>query len=144
MHTRPSPPTPDTPSPRDDLGDCRVLLVDDSVDALESLGLLLELGGAQVRMASSGVEALRLLDEALPDLLISDLGMPGVNGHDVVHALRARPGGGAVVALALSGFSGGADVEAALASGFDALVGKPASVERLQAAHREVLARRAA
>lgn len=103
---------------------CRILVVDDDVDARESLGLLLELDGHDVAYARNGAEALRRELEFEPVLVLLDLGLPDIGGEDVARRMRERGSNARIVAL-----SGAAhDGEAAL---FDARLTKPARVEDL-------------
>ncbi|MCE4553088.1 response regulator [Pelomonas sp. P8] len=105
--------------------------------------MLLELCGARVTSASNGLHALqRLDDDGLPDVLISDITMPGLDGYRLVEALRGRPGGASPVAVALSGLARPQDDERARQAGFDQLVCKPALVEDIEGAVEAVLRRR--
>lgn len=105
----------------------RVLLVEDECDARESLTAALELFGAQVRAVGSAPEALALLaSEPGPDVLLSDLGLPGEDGHALIHALRAREGAGRrLPAVALTAYVRSEDRLSALEAGFDLHVEKP-------------------
>ena len=108
----------------------RVLLVEDNEDARATMQAMLELDGHQVCTAADGMRGLaRLLDER-PDVAIVDIGLPGLNGFDL--AKEGRRGGFAGRLLALSGYSGEADVAKALRHGFDAHMAKPVDVERLR------------
>ncbi|WP_170162326.1 PAS domain S-box protein [Caldimonas tepidiphila] len=125
-----------------------VLLVDDQPDALEPVRRLLKECGARVLTAGSGFEALDSLRREHPDLLVSDVGMPGMDGYRLIREVRERLGLGAdeLPALALTAFSRAEDRQKALAAGFQAHLGKPlepqlvlSTVERLAA--RSVRAR---
>jgi two-component system CheB/CheR fusion protein len=117
------------------LAGLELLVVDDSGDTAESFAMLLTLVGASVRTATSGADALRVLEEGGPcDVLISDLAMPGMSGYELVRALRARPAPRRVVALACSGWGREQDERAALEAGFDALLAKPVSLEQVEQA----------
>ena len=83
----------------------RILLVDDNTDSAESLGELLALSGHEVRTAADGPAALRVYDEFLPDVVLCDLGLPGMSGYEVGRTLRTRPGGRALFLAALTGYS---------------------------------------
>ena len=102
----------------------RILVVDDDVDARESLGLLLELDGHRVAYAADGAEALRCEREFEPALVLLDLGLPDIDGAVVARRIRER--GSAACIVALSGAPGGAEVDL-----FDARLSKPARVEDL-------------
>ncbi len=103
----------------------RVLVVDDNHDAADSLALLVEAGGHQVRTAYNGVEALRLVPEFHPRWVLLDIGMPGMDGHEVARALRAQPGGDQLRLVAVTGWGQADDRRLTQASGFDAHLVKP-------------------
>lgn len=109
----------------------RVLLVDDSLDTLEAFRTLLELEGAQVMVADNGHAALGLATSRDFDLILSDIGMPGMDGYELIGLLRAHPRTAAVPAFALSGFSDQAGVTQALQRGFDAYIDKPVTLGAL-------------
>ena len=103
----------------------RVLLIDDNVDAAESLAQLLMLSGHDARTASDGTEGLRLAQEFQPEVVFCDLGLPGMSGLDVARALRALPFGRSLVLAALTGYGQPADREKTAQAGFDAHLVKP-------------------
>ena len=112
----------------------RVLAVDDYVDGLQPFAEVLRLEGATVDIAQSADAALTLLAEHHYDLLVSDLGMPDMDGYAFIAEVRRRPGTRHLQAVAMSGFGRRADARRALEAGFDAHVPKPATVEDLKAA----------
>ncbi|MFL9912986.1 CheR family methyltransferase [Paraburkholderia sp. RL17-337-BIB-A] len=116
------------------LKDLRVLLVDDSADALDAFRTLLEMEGAKVRAELSGKAALAAAAEARFDLILSDIGMPGMSGYELIAELRKLSQTAATPAIALTGFGREKDVAEALQAGFDAHVGKPVSLASLLAA----------
>jgi two-component system, chemotaxis family, CheB/CheR fusion protein len=116
------------------LKDLRVLLVDDSADALDAFRTLLEMEGAKVRAELSGKAALAAAAEARFDLILSDIGMPGMSGYELIAELRKLSHTAATPAIALTGFGREKDVAEALQAGFDAHVGKPVSLASLLAA----------
>jgi two-component system CheB/CheR fusion protein len=118
----------------------RVLLVDDTPDMLETLGYLLEHIGARVTPASSGAEALAATESGDFDLVISDIGMPGMDGYQMLAELRKRPRTAGLRAIALTGHGQEQDVERALRSGFDAHVAKPVDFAGMRAVMASVLA----
>ena len=118
----------------------RVLLVDDTPDMLETFGFLLEHDGARVRPANSGAEALRLAETEDFDLVISDVGMPGMDGYQLIAELRRRPRTAGLPAIALTGHGRQQDVARALQSGFDAHVGKPIDFAHMRATIAALLA----
>jgi signal transduction histidine kinase len=110
-----------------------VLLVEDDPDAREVIAAGLTKVGFEVHSVSGAVKALELLDVWLPDVVVSDIGMPGMDGYEFARLLRARPveRGGKVAALALTAFAGIGDVARARASGYQEHLSKPVSPEVL-------------
>jgi len=111
----------------------RVLLVDDEADMREVTSQLLEGAGAQVQLASSAEMALRAISDSVPDVIVSDIGMAGVDGYEFMRRLRALPAaeGGSTPAMALTAYSQPEDRDRALAAGFQHHLGKPASPQSL-------------
>jgi PAS domain S-box-containing protein len=104
-----------------------VLIVDDEADARELLATILERAGARVHAAASVSEALQALDRAHPQVLVSDLGLPGEDGHDLIRRVRARDAaaGGRIPALALTAYARAEERRAALLAGFQMHMAKP-------------------
>jgi two-component system CheB/CheR fusion protein len=117
----------------------RILLIDDAPDTLETFGYLLEYEGAVVTPALSGVEALRLGESETFDLVISDVGMPQMDGYEMMKRMRSRPNTKALPAIALTGYGRPQDVQRALAAGFDAHVDKPVDMAHLREVIQAVL-----
>ena len=109
----------------------RILAVDDMRELLEPFALLLRLEGATVETAGGGREALQLLASAPFDLLISDIGMDGMDGYELIQEVRKRPALSGLKAIALSGYGRQVDVNRALRSGFDDHLGKPATIAHI-------------
>jgi PAS domain S-box-containing protein len=105
----------------------RVLVVEDDSETREILGAILERGGFSYRVATRASEALTVLDDWQPDVIVSDIGMPDMDGYEFMRELRARPTalGGAIPALALTAYARAADRDLALRSGYQAHVAKP-------------------
>jgi CheY-like chemotaxis protein len=101
-----------------------VLVVDDEPDACEAVQRILEHHGATVRTATSAGEALRLVPEFAPDVLLADLGMPGTDGYELLQRVRRLPRGTDVPVVALTAYVGGAE-DSALCAGFDQYRSKP-------------------
>jgi CheY-like chemotaxis protein len=120
--------------PRAPLTGERVLAVDDDRDVREMLAALLEDAGAEVRTAGSGPEALAALDIWWPTVIVSDIGMPGQNGYELIAAIRALPGGERIPAAALTGYTRREDRAQAFAAGFQLHIPKPADADELIAA----------
>jgi PAS domain S-box-containing protein len=111
----------------------RVLVVDDDADAREFMVMALTRAGAHVVLAASAEEALRLLDHARPDAIISDIGMPGEDGYMFLHRLQGRDGGRFrdVPVIAVTAYARETDRASVLAAGFRAHFSKPVDLEAL-------------
>ncbi len=105
----------------------RILVVDDEQDACDVIAMILETAGAEVRTESSGADALNALTQWPTDVLISDIGMPGMDGYGLMRSLRARPSeeGGRIIAIALTAYARVEDRRRALSAGFHTHVAKP-------------------
>lgn len=112
----------------------RILLVEDEADTRFMMERLLEQKGAVVRSAASAAEALSLLPALTIDLLVSDIGMPDMDGLQLIAEIRRRPEGRDLPALAVTAYATRADRERALAAGFDDHLAKPVNALSLQAA----------
>jgi two-component system CheB/CheR fusion protein len=130
LANRMTPPEKAAP-PKVNLTGLWVLAVDDMLDSLEPFADLLRLEGANVDIASSGQQALDLLQSKPYDVLISDIGMDGMDGYELIREVRKRPEWSGLQAIALSGFGRQVDVSRALRSGFNAHLAKPASVAHI-------------
>jgi CheY-like chemotaxis protein len=118
-----------------------VLVVDDDDETRELLSTLLAHAGADVSGAASAEEALRRLDDAVPDVLVSDIAMPTMTGLDLIERVRRRSGP-RLPAVALSACGRAEDRESALRAGFDLHLVKPADVRALVSAVARVAALR--
>ncbi|MDQ2989728.1 MAG: PAS domain-containing protein, partial [Pseudomonadota bacterium] len=114
----------------------RVLVVDDNADAAESLSALLAMLGHQAQVAGDGLQGFEMATQSKPDLVFLDIGLPGMNGHEVARAIRATPGMQQVVLIALTGWGARGDVLLAEDAGFDQHLTKPVSVDALERALR--------
>lgn len=117
----------------------RVLVVDDDPDARDLLQLVLETAGAVVQPAASASAALALLRDFRPQLLVSDVGMPGEDGYSLMRKLRAA--GETLPAVALTAYIRGEDHSKALTAGFNVHVGKPVWPDELLATIADLTAR---
>jgi PAS domain S-box-containing protein len=115
------------------LSGLRVLVVDDDADAREVVSLALADCGARTRGAGSAREALQLLPDFRPDVLVSDISMPGEDGYDLIRRIRALAarGLGDVPAVALTGLSDADERGRALMAGFQQFIPKPVEVDQL-------------
>ncbi|MET0280357.1 MAG: PAS domain S-box protein [Steroidobacteraceae bacterium] len=109
----------------------RVLIADDNEDAALTLALLLEISGHQVAVAHDGAQALQKFDEVRPEVVVLDIGMPGMDGYEVARRLRSRPDADAVTLIALTGWGQHTDKANALAAGFDLHFTKPVDPDRI-------------
>jgi CheY-like chemotaxis protein len=113
----------------------RVLVVDDEADARELLQAVLRQSGAEVRAATSAREAIEMLRQWKPDVLVSDIGMPGEDGYALIRQVRSLPHkeGGSIPAAALTAYARSEDRLRALTSGFQTHVAKPVEPVELAA-----------
>jgi signal transduction histidine kinase/DNA-binding response OmpR family regulator len=111
----------------------RILIVDDEPDAREFLAFLLKHEGATVVTASSAKEALHFLQQSQVDLLISDIGMPQIDGYTLLRKIRALTPeqGGQIPAIALTAYARESDRQEAIAAGFQKHISKPIQPEEL-------------
>jgi signal transduction histidine kinase/HAMP domain-containing protein len=121
---RPPPPRPRTRR--------RVLVVEDNVDAAESLAEALALGGHEVVVAFRGGEGIEKARAWRPDVLVCDIGLPDMEGHEVARAIRGDPALNSVFLVALSGYALPDDVRKASEAGFDEHLAKPPNLARLK------------
>jgi two-component system CheB/CheR fusion protein len=110
----------------------RVLVVEDNVDAAESLREVLEMGRHVVEVAHDGAQGTALARTFQPDVVLCDIGLPGMDGYEVARTFRADPHLREVKLVALTGYAQPEDIARARAAGFDAHVAKPPSIERLE------------
>jgi DNA-binding response OmpR family regulator/signal transduction histidine kinase len=116
---------------RDDRRPLHVLIVEDSRDAADSLRILLELLGHVTRVAHDGLEGVEAAKEWLPDIVLCDIGLPGLDGYGVARALRLHPTTARVRLLALTGYGSDEDRLRSRQAGFDVHLTKPADPEEL-------------
>lgn len=108
-----------------------VLLVDDSMDAADSLAQLLSLDGHRTHVAYSGGEALEWLATETPGVALLDIGLPEMDGYELARRIRLRPELAGVRLIALTGYSQREDRERAMQAGFDAHLVKPVDYQLL-------------
>jgi PAS domain S-box-containing protein len=119
----------------------KILLVDDDTDAREFQAFLLEQSGAKVTAVTSGLEALQVLDQSIPEVIISDVGMAKMDGYMLMQQIRSREAAqsdpssldqeGTIPAIALTAYAGEIDQTKALQAGFQMHITKPVEPERL-------------
>ncbi|MBN3941141.1 PAS domain S-box protein [Nostoc sp. NMS9] len=123
-------------SQADDLPDfngLKVLLVDDERDTRELIAFILKQSGAVVTQAASAIEALRIMPQLQPNLLLSDIGMPEVDGYMLIRQIRAMSPelGGKIPAIALTAYAGEVNYQQAIAAGFGQHITKPVEPAKL-------------
>jgi PAS domain S-box-containing protein len=111
----------------------RILVADDNRDAADSLAMILELGGHEVRVAHDGRAALSVAQTFRPDAVLLDIGMPHLNGYEVARALRTEPWASEMCLIALTGWGQDSDRQRAVDAGFDHHLTKPVDTVALEA-----------
>lgn len=128
----------DEPSRRDDnlrvkaQNPCRVLVVDDNVDAAKSLAMLLKFQGHQIQVAYDGPMALKTADEFRPEVVLLDIGLPRLDGYQVARQMREQPWGSSIMIIALTGYGQDEDRQRTASAGFNAHLVKPVDLGALQ------------
>ncbi|BDG05152.1 response regulator [Anaeromyxobacter oryzae] len=113
----------------------RIVVIDDNEDAAATLRDLLALRGHDVRIATDGARGVETVLAFHPDVVVCDVGLPGMSGHDIARHLRAAGVGARLIAL--TGYGAEEDVARSREAGFDAHVTKPANVDELFALLRD-------
>jgi CheY-like chemotaxis protein len=114
-------------------GGARILLVEDNEDAAESLKILLELVGHRVCVVHDGAAGVEAARASAPDVMLVDIGLPGMDGYEVAKLVRAENGLEHVLMVALTGYGRDEDRQQALAAGFDHHLVKPVNPDALLA-----------
>jgi len=117
------------------LAGVQILVVDDDTDSRDFVAFVLEQDGAEVITASSALAVLQVLEQTKPDVLVSDIGMPDMDGYTLLRQLRtwSAEQGGKIPAIALTAFASNQDRQQALAAGFQMHLSKPINPEELVA-----------
>ena len=116
------------PSSTDSL---RVLLVDDQPDLLSMLDLMMQRRQYEVRTCQSASEALQAASEFAPHVVVSDIGMPEMDGYEMMQTMREKPQFGPFRSIALTGYDLQLDGDRAKRAGYDAHMAKPIEFEQL-------------
>ena len=111
----------------------RILVVDDNVDAAETMAMLLELSGHETRTAFGGQEALDMALSFCPEVVFLDIGLPGMNGYEVARRLLADPATAASKLIALTGWGTEDDIRKSKMAGFHAHLTKPVDPDAVEA-----------
>jgi len=109
----------------------RILVVDDNFDSAESMTVLLQISGNECKMAHTGTQALKLAEEYSPDLILLDIGLPGVDGYEVCRAIRDQPWGKTISIVAMTGWGQSEDRQRSAHAGFNAHLVKPVDMIKL-------------
>lgn len=108
-----------------------ILVVDDNVDAADTLHALLGMDGFAVTTVYDGLAAVEKARAGAPDVVVMDIGMPGIDGYDAARLIRQQPGGDKIVLIALTGWGQSADKKRASQAGFDHHLVKPVDYDML-------------
>lgn len=122
----------------------RILLVEDNPASLELMRYLLHSGGYETLLATNGQEALEHLSRTLPDLVLTDIQMPMLDGYELLSHIRANPGTRGLLVVALTAYSMPGDHERVIGAGFDGYMSKPIDPETILDELRHFLDRGAA
>jgi CheY-like chemotaxis protein len=107
------------------------VIVEDNADFREGLRLLLESWGHRVEEAASGAHGLEIVSHARPEVVLVDLGLPGIDGYAVARAVRSTPQADATLLIAITGYGRPEDRQRAESAGFDAHLTKPVQPHEL-------------
>lgn len=115
----------------------RIVVADDNTDAADSLSLLLQMAGHEIRIARDGAEALAIARQFQPDTMVLDIAMPGLDGLELARHIRAEPWGRPVLLIAASGWGQAVDKARSREAGFDHHLVKPVAFAALETLLRE-------
>jgi two-component system CheB/CheR fusion protein len=117
----------------------KILIADDNRDAADSLGMILEMEGYHVVVAYTGRDALAMAESHLPDVVLLDIGMPDLSGHEVAREIRRAPWGNAMHLVAITGWGQTEDQDRSSAAGCDRHLTKPVDPDQLARLLQELL-----
>ena len=120
------------------VGPLRILIVDDNVHAAESLAIVVQLWNHDAQVANSGLDALAIADEYRPDLVLLDIGLPGMDGYSVARSLKSRPGFADVRLVAMTGYGREEDLRRSELEGFDRHLVKPIDFDVLESILQQI------
>jgi signal transduction histidine kinase/ActR/RegA family two-component response regulator len=127
-----APPLPALGAAQPPASGCRVLVVDDNVDAARALARVLEMTGHEVRLAYDGLSALEAALDHRPEVVLLDIGLPGLDGFEVAQQIRQQAALSSIVLVALTGYGQDADRQLSQEAGFDHHLVKPASFSEIE------------
>lgn len=110
----------------------RILIVDDNADSADSLAMLLQLGGHEAHTAYDGPQGLEAAARLQPDVMLLDLGLPGMDGCEVCRRVRQQPWARRALLVAVTGWGQAADRQRSQEAGFDAHLVKPVELQALE------------
>jgi PAS domain S-box-containing protein len=134
LESRPEPATPETPEgdPAANGPRRHILVVDDNADAVTSLARLLKLLGNEVHIAHNGIEAIEVADKFRPEIILMDVGMPGLSGYEATRRIREQPWARSVIIIALTGWGQQGDRLQSREAGCDGHLVKPVTLPELE------------
>src|SRR6185503_5387251 len=109
----------------------RVMIVDDNRDSADSLAMLMEITGNKTYLAHDGVEAVAAIEKYRPEVVLLDIGLPGLDGHEVCRRVREQPWGKDIVMIALTGWGQEDDRRRSEEAGFNGHLVKPVDYDEL-------------
>ena len=109
----------------------RILIVDDNRDSADSLAMLLEITGNKTFVAHDGDEAIAAVEKHRPEVVLLDIGLPKLSGHEVCRRVREQPWGKDIVVIALTGWGQEEDRRKSQEAGFDSHLVKPVNYDEL-------------
>jgi CheY-like chemotaxis protein len=112
----------------------RILIADDNRDSADSMGMILRATGHEVEVVYDGLEAVSAARRMRPEVMVLDIGMPGMNGYDVAQAVRREPWSADTAIIALTGWGQDTDRQRSKDAGIDMHLVKPVEFDRLEAA----------
>ena len=116
----------------------RILVADDYADSVAAMEVICTLAGNDVRTAKDGTEAVAVAEEFRPELILLDIGMPGVDGFDVSEYIRQQPWGANITIVAVTGWPAEKFRERALDAGFDYFLSKPIDTQAFEQLMNEI------
>jgi two-component system CheB/CheR fusion protein len=111
----------------------RILVIEDNVDAAKTTRMLLELQGHEVQIASGGLSGIEAAQNFKPEVILLDIGLPGMDGYEVARRLRKLPETKKILLIALSGYGQAEDLRKSKEAGFDHHLVKPADINQIEA-----------
>ncbi len=132
VHTGAPPPAPAAHAPAGGAASRRIMVVDDSIDGASSMAILLQMQGHEVREAYDGASAIAAAIAFTPDVVLLDIGLPGIDGYQVARALRADARTAGALLIALTGYGQESDRIRTLDAGFDLHLVKPAVLDDIE------------